>query len=141
MATDTLKSTVIGLMVILLFIALVITFAIGMGDEYGRDTSNLLGDDFNITGVNNTLNSAEDTANEWKDAFTSGNIFKIIGLTVIGIFDLGLTILAFIMTPFTLIIHILINVLHLPAIIVGTIIMAFIVAVIFGIWSLWKKGD
>lgn len=141
MGNDTLKKTTIAIMMITLFSVIILTFVIGVGNQYGKDTSELTGDKFNVTGLNSSVNNLQSTAEEWKDSFTEGNIFKVIGLTVMGIFSTAVNIFEFIITPFTLLLQITNNVLKIPTVVTGVVIAIFIVIIIFGIWSVWKKGD
>ena len=46
-----------------------------------------------------------------------------------------------IIAPFTLLAQVLTNVLHVPTIVTSVILGVIVLSIVFGIWSLLKKGD
>jgi len=139
---DVFKNILIGAIVTCLFVFLIVGFAINIGSDYGKDVNELSGDKINLSGIQDTLNSAQETSETWKDSFASQNIFSAIaGIVFTGIFKLAITMYKFLITPFTLLMDIMNNVLNVPEIITDIVIFSLIVIIIFAIWRLLKQGD
>jgi len=139
---DVFRNILIGTVLTCLFIFLIVGFAIDIGNDYGKDVGDLTDDKINFTGVQDTLDSAQDTAETWKESFASQNIFSLVaGIVVTGIFKLAITMYKFLITPFTLLMDIMNNVLNVPEIVTNVVIFGLIVVIIFGIWRLLKQGD
>ena len=139
---DVFKNILIGTVVTCLLLFLIVGFATDIGNDYGKDVNDLTDDRINISGIEDTLDSAQDTADSWKESFAEQNVFSVIaGLVVTGIFKLAVTMYKFLITPFILLMDILNNVLHVPSIVTSIIIFGLIVTIIFGIWRVIKQGD
>jgi hypothetical protein len=70
------------------------------------------------------------------------NIFSIVaGIVVTGIFGIGKQMFEFIITPYNILALILVDILKIPSIVFNVIIFLLIVASIFGLWAVLKKGD
>jgi uncharacterized protein YqhQ len=93
-------------------------------------------------GFNSTTNTIQSSSENMREKFEKQSVWSsLAGVVVSGIFDIAKTMVIMIITPFTLIGNILINVLHVPAIVTNVILGLIILSVIFGIWSLIKVGN
>lgn len=136
------KNLIIGMGLIMLFAFLIIGFIVQTGNEYGKDVSELEDEGIDVTAINRTLQNFESNSTAWGHSFESQNIFSsLVGIIVTGFFSITTTIWAFIWSPITLLNQILVNVLHIPNIIVGIINFALVILIIFGIWKLIKIGE
>ena len=139
---DEFRNFIIGAFVISLFAFLIISASMSLGSDYGKDISELEGGKLNFTGINQTLQSVDETSEDWKDIFTKQRFPVITGvLAVKAMFDLFVNMFRIIMTPITLFSQMATNVLGIPSVVINVIILIVIVGVIFAIWSLLKKGD
>jgi len=135
-----------GFIVITLFAFLILGTVVGFAKNYGTDTS-VINDKIGLDRINNTLASTEATAKNWQDqmkGFGQGSTFEklldILGFMAVGMFNLLITMVNFIIAPFTIFSNILVNVLGVPLIVVAIINVMIILSIIFGIWSLLKRG-
>lgn len=138
----TMKHLLMGSAVVCLFAFLLITFAIRSGSTYGKDVSDLESDALNLTGINDTLQSAHATAESWRTSFQATNpISLVVGVLGTGIWSLSKTMYNFIILPFSLFSQMMIDVLKVPSIVVDILIFGLIISMIFGVWRLLKIGD
>jgi hypothetical protein len=135
-----------GFIVITLFAFLILGTVVGFAKNYGTDTS-VIDNKIGLNNINNTLSSTENTAKNWQkqmEGFGQGSTFEklldILGFMAVGMFNLLITMVNFIIAPFTIFSNILINVLGVPLIVVAIINVMIILSIIFGIWSLLKRG-
>jgi len=132
--------------VITLFSLLLLGFLGGLGSNYGKDATDI-NDRIGSTKINQTLESAQSTAEGWQNRFTGigeGNIFSdlldVVGLLSVGMFNLVTGMIDFLIIPFEVISNILNNVLGVPPIVTNIINVLIILGTLFGIWSLIKRG-
>lgn len=135
-----------GFIIITLFAFLILGTVVGFAKNYGTDTT-IINDKIGLDIINNTLSSTENTAKNWQDqmkGFGQGSTFEklldILGFMAVGMFNLLITMVNFIIAPFTIFSNILVNVLGVPLIVVAIINVMIILSIIFGIWSLLKRG-
>ena len=141
-AIDEFKKLVFGFIFLTLFIFLLLTFVVNVSTENNVNSSALQQGAFNLTSYNQTLSSFEDDSQNLQDRFQKGSIWSnIAGVVVTGIFGIGKSMIVMITTPFSLVAAILIDVLHIPAIVVDVLLGVILLSIIFGIWALIKKGD
>jgi len=134
-------------LVITLFAFLLLMIVIKLSANYGTDTT-IINERIGLTTINSTLNSANATAQSWQESFqkvgTDTNIFQkifdITGFLGVGIFRLGTSMISFITAPFGIFSNILVNVLGVPAIVVIIINVLLILTILFGLWSLLRRG-
>lgn len=134
-------------LVITLFAFLLLMIVIKFSSEYGTDTT-IINEKIGLATINSTLNSANETAQGWQESFqkvgTDTNIFQkifdITGFLGVGIFKLGNSMVSFIVAPFGIFSNILVNVLSVPSIVVIIINVLLILTIIFGLWSLLRRG-
>ena len=132
--------------VITLFAFLLVGFLVGVGNNYGKSSTEVT-ERIGFNSLNSTLGSAQSTASTWQGTFENigqGNIFQdlldILGLLSVGMFNLVKSMATFIFLPFAIIGSILTNVLGVPVIVSNIINVLIILSIIFGIWSLIKRG-
>jgi hypothetical protein len=134
-------------LVITLFAFLLLMVVIKFSGNYGTDTT-IINERIGLGTITNTLNSANDTVQSWQESFqkigTDTNIFQkifdITGFLGVGIFKLGNSMTGFITAPFGIFSNILVNVLNVPTIVVIIINLLIILTIIFGLWSLLRRG-
>jgi len=136
----------IAFIVITLFAFALLSSTIGLAGDYNQDTSEI-DDRIGLSTINSTLESTQEQAEIWRDTFSSsgdkstlGQLLDIIGFLAVGVFKLAGTMANFIFTPFAIFSNILTNVLGVPLVVVGIINVLIILSIIFGIWSLIKRG-
>jgi len=132
--------------VITLFAFLLLMVVVKFSGNYNTDTT-IIDERIGLSTINSTLNSANETAHSWQEQmkdFGKGNVFEklldILGFMSVGMFNLGTRMIDFIGMPFTIFSNILVNVLYVPVIVVAIIDVLIILTIIFGIWSLVKRG-
>jgi len=130
-----------SIIVLCLFGFILLVSAISLGNQYGKDTSDLDNAIINLSGLNNTLNSAESTANDWKDTFTGQkSILGTDSIILTGIFDIGKTMWNIMIAPIYLIISMM-GVLGIPTVVSSVLVFLIIVAFIFSLWRLIRVAD
>jgi Flp pilus assembly protein TadB len=132
--------------VITLFAFLLLMVVIKFSDNYGTDTT-IIDERIGLATINSTLATTEATAQSWQEqmqGFGEGNVFEklldILGFMSVGMFNLATQMMSFVVMPFGIFSNVLINVLGIPAIVVAIINVLIILTIIFGIWSLVKRG-
>lgn len=142
MEEGTFKSMLYGFIFFTLFAVLIITAVNEQGTLYGKDVTEVTGGALNVTAFNNSITTISEDVEGYRETFSKGNIFVTLGDVIFsGIFEIAQSMVNIIVTPFTLMSGIMLNVLHIPKF-VTDIIMAMIgLAIIFGIWRLIKIGD
>ena len=134
-------------LVITLFAFLLLMVVIKFSGNYGTDTT-IINERIGLDAINSTLSSTEATAQSWQESFqkvgTDTNIFQkifdIAGFLGVGIFRLGIGMVDFIVAPFGIFANILSNVLGIPIIVIAIINVLIILTIIFGLWSLLRRG-
>ena len=146
MAEDSFPTLLKSFIVITLFAFLLVGFLVGVGNNYGKSSTEVT-ERIGFNSLNSTLGSAQSTASTWQGTFENigqGNIFQdlldILGLLSVGMFNLVKSMATFIFLPFAIIGSILTNVLGVPVIVSNIINVLIILSIIFGIWSLIKRG-
>lgn len=132
--------------VITLFAFVLLSTVLLFAGNYNKDTTEI-DERINLNVINNTLETTQSTASGWQTTFSElgkGNVFSdildILGLLTVGMFKLVVGMMSFINIPFALFGTILTNVLGVPIIVVNIINVLIILTIIFGIWSLVKRG-
>ena len=139
MADDSFKGIVTSLVIISLFALLVFGFVISMGTKYGLDSdvANIT-DRFNVESINSTVQSIDENAQNWKQAFEGQSVWTSIGILVAeGVFSLAKTITSFILLPFQIITSLLAE-LGIPTIVISIIYALLLISIIFAIYR-WMK--
>lgn len=140
--TDQFKGILFGFILLTLFTYLMISSIVDVAEDNGVDTTEFSEGAFNLTPYENILGDVEDDAETYRERFEKGSIWSVVaGVVVTGIFGIATDMVLMIISPFTLLGQILNNVLHIPTIVTSVLLGIIILSIIFGIWSLIKKGD
>lgn len=141
MAENNFPQLVKAFIVITLFAFILLAIVIQFAGNYNQDTTEI-SERIGLETINSTLENTKSTAEGWKESFQSSNIFSIIaGVIVTGVFTLANTMANFILFPFEIFGNIMNNVLGVPLVVVNVISVLIILTIIFGIWSLIKRGQ
>jgi uncharacterized protein YqhQ len=139
---DSFKNLVIAFITIGLFGMLILTAVVQVGNDYGKDTSTIVGGSLSLDQFNHSITDVETNAQSLKSKFEEQNVWSAIaGVVVEGIFGIGLSMVGMILTPFTLITDIFVNVFHIPVFVTSVLLGILILGIIFAIWRLIKIGD
>lgn len=138
-----LKSFIIITLFAFVLLSIVLLFA----NNYNQDTTEI-DNRIGLHAINSTLETTRTTAKGWQKTFGGvdegkgvfSEIVDVLGLLSVGVFKLARGMATFIFTPFTIFSLILVNVLKVPIIVVNIIKVLIILGIIFGIWSLVKRG-
>ncbi|MCK5294011.1 MAG: hypothetical protein KAJ49_05115 [Arcobacteraceae bacterium] len=146
MAENNFPQLMKSFIVITLFAFLIVASVLLFAGNYNKDTTEI-SERIDLNAINSTLDRTQDTASGWQTTFSElggGNIFSdildILGLLTVGMFNLVIGMMSFINIPFALFGSILVGVLGVPVIVVNIINVLIILTIIFGIWSLVKRG-
>lgn len=148
MGEDSFKGLVIGSITALLFVFLIFTFFIGVGDKYGKDTSALSNNYYDLSEINQSLSNVQSEAEIMRNvASSSGRSNGAFGL-VEGFFDgvgaffgLFFSMFGFIVNLFDLIVINTLNIIFANAILTGTIVAIIIIGGLFGLYRALKQGS
>lgn len=143
MAEDGMKNIFIGFILLMLFSVLVLSAVVYQGAVYHKNTDEVTGN-FNYSGFNQSISNLDTSAKNSLKAFTTGDIFSpltVAGVVATGIFNVGKTAINLVIAPFTLFANILTNVLQVPSIVTGTILVILTFSLIFALWRLVKWGS
>ena len=146
MADNNFPKLLTSFLVITLFAFILLSTIMLFAGNYGTDTTEI-DDRIGLSAINSTLDTAQSTASGWQETFEDigkGNIFSdildILGLLPVGMFKLAKSMATFIFTPFAIFSNIMVNVLGIPNIVVNIVNVLIILTIVFGIWSLVKRG-
>ena len=146
MAEESFPQLLKAFIVITLFAFILLSIVLLFAGNYGTDTTEI-DERIGLQAINSTLSDTQDTASGWQETFENigkGNIFSdildILGLLSVGMFNLAKSMVAFVFLPFSIFANIMVNVLGIPAIVMNIINVLIILTVVFGIWSLVKRG-
>jgi len=139
---DSFKGMLFGFILVSLFGTLILVAIQEEGNLYGKDTTAITGGSLNLMGFNQTSQNIQSTSENLREKFEKQSVWSVVaGVVVSGIFDIAKTMTVMIITPFTLVSNILINVLHIPILVVNVILGLLILSIIFAVWSLIKIGN
>jgi hypothetical protein len=142
MEEGSFKALLFGFVFFTLFAVLIITAVNEEGALYGKDVSEVTGGALDISQFNNSLNTISTDVESYRERFSKGNIFVTLGDVIFsGIFEIAQSMITIIITPFTLMAGIMINVLHIPKFVTDVLMALIGLAIIFAIWRLIKIGD
>ena len=124
------------------FLFAIISFAVGIGDNYGKGSEFATVEHIDVAGIQNTIEETNAEAEKWEKVFKSDNLFVALGGIILfslwGIINL---IWTSVFGIFNLIIQIASDVLGLPAIVVSTFVTLLILTLIFLAWRTLKAGE
>lgn len=143
MADEGLKGMIFALMFFVIFGALIIGFAVQLGDNYGRSSLEIGNGSLSKVNFENSANTLNSNTDDYRsrydksggevtggDTGDEGSIFSII-------FD----ITTIIITPFTLLSQTLTNVIGIPSYVINGLLGMLALSIIFLSWRAWKSGS
>lgn len=139
MASDSFKNTIVALVLFVAFSWLILSVTVDFGAEYGRDAQEIGDGSLDIVDFQNTAEEVEGDAQSYRSRFESGDVDDIDDAS--GIFSIATDIVNMITSPFRLISQILVNIFHIPALVVNVVLGLLAISLILAIWSLLRKGD
>lgn len=146
MAGNSFPRLLNSFIVITLFAFILLSIVILFAGNYTKDTT-IIDERIDLESINSTLANTQIIGAGWQETFESlgeGNTFSdildILGLLSVGMFNLARSMATFIFLPFSIFSNIMVNVLGIPAIVMNIINVLIILTIVFGIWSLVKRG-
>lgn len=146
MADKSFMGVVVSFTLFALFMAMVLSFSNGLGNNYGTDIEEMSGGAYNLSDYYTSINDINIEAEGYRERFESGDIEDVDDAT--GIFSVVNDMKNMVSAPtrvvgssYSLLTQTLSNVLGIPDIAIN-VIMGFILslAFIFLIWRLIKLG-
>lgn len=148
MGEDSFKGIVIGSIMALLFVFSIFSFFISTGNNYDKDTSELTGDYYDFSGINNSLANIQTEAETLREIASegsgSGGLFSLAEGFLDGtgaFFSIFFSMFGFIVNLFDFILVGTINIIFANPVITGTTIAIVIIGVLFGIYRALKQGS
>lgn len=139
MAEDSFKHLVIALVLFVAFTWTILTITIDFGAEYGRDAQEIGDGSLDIVSFQTSAEGVESSAQSYRSRFESGDVDDIDDAS--GIFSIATDIINMITTPFSLLSQIIVNIFHVPSLIVNVILGLLAIVLILGIWRLLRAGS
>jgi len=139
MAEDSFKGILIALVLFVTFSWLILSVAVDFGAEYGRDAQEIGDGSLSVINFQNTANTIEGNASSYRSRFESGDVDNIDDAS--GIFSVATDMINLIVAPFTLLSSILINIFHVPSLVINVILGLLAISLILGIWRLLRAGS
>jgi hypothetical protein len=139
MAEDSFKNTIIALVLFVAFAWLIISVAVDFGSEYGRDAQEIGDGSLDIVEFQSSAEEVEGDAQGYRSRFESGDVDDVDDPS--GIFSVATDIINMITTPFRLLSQILVNIFHVPSLVVNVFLGLLAIGLILGIWRLLRSGS
>jgi len=147
MAEDSFPQLLKAFIVITLFAFSLLAIVTLFGGNYDQVDATQINEEIGLPSINDTLTTTQATADGWQETFDhigEGNIFSdildILGLLSVGMFNLVKSMGTFILIPFGIFSTIMVTVLGIPVIVMNIVNTLIILTIVFGIWSLVKRG-
>ena len=139
---DTFKNMLFAFIFVALFGMLILTATVQVADNYGKDTTEVVGGSLSLSKFNNSITSIEENSKALKRTFESGSIWSALaGVVVEGIFGIALDMVAMILAPFDIVADIMIDTFGVPAWVTSVVLGVLIMGLIFAVWRLIRIGD
>lgn len=139
-----LKSFLVGFSLFALFLLLIVTSIVTVGNEYGRnDTATIFGSAVDVVAINNTVNSISTQANQTSTTFQQQGFWASVGgiiTNLAGIFSVAKNMWAIITLPFTFLSGIMVGILHIPSFVANIINAMLTFSIIFAVWRWIRVG-
>ena len=139
MGEDSFKTTLIALTLFVAFTWLILTVAVDFGAEYGRDAQEIGDGSLDVVSFQDSASTVEGDASTYRSRFESGKVDDIDDAS--GIFSVATDMISLITTPFTLLSSIMVNIFHVPSLIINVILGLLSISLILGIWRLLRAGS
>lgn len=148
MGEDNFRNLVLGSITALLFVMLMFSFFIIMGNEYGKDTSSLTNDYYDFNAINQSLSDVQSQAEIIREVASNGGQSNGLFSLVSGFFDgvgaffsLFFGMFGFVVNMFDFIVVGTLTIIFNNPLLTGTIIALVIIAGVFGIYRALKQGS
>ena len=142
MADNEYRGLLFSALILGAFIILIVTIVSQMGDNYLVSNQKLeeatMGA-LDKEDLEEDLGEADTEASQFRERFESGDVDDVDDVT--GIFSVLGDIVGMITTPIKVLFNIGTNVLHIPDIIMKTLMAIVSLSIIFGIWAVLRKGS
>ena len=125
-----------------LFVAftwLILTVAVDFGAEYGRNASEIGEGSLSVIDFQSTASGIEEDASGYRTRFESGTVDDIDDAS--GIFSIATDMISMITAPFSLLSQILVNIFHVPPLIINVFLGLLSIGLILAIWRLLRAGS
>jgi hypothetical protein len=133
------KGTLFGLILFVLFATLIITFAVDLGEEYGKSASEIGGGSLNLSAFEDSANIVNSSASGFRERFDEEGVVDNVD-SPSGLKSIIDDMTTLITTPFKLLSQVLVNILGVPTIVANVLLGLLGIGLIFGIWRLLKQG-
>jgi hypothetical protein len=133
------KNIFIALVLFVVFTWLILSITLGIGNEYGRNTSEIGNGALNKVSFQQTAQNISTTSQTYTSQLQSGTIENVDSPTGIWGFIKGF--ISLLTTPFTLLGQILTNVLGIPALVVNVVLGLLVISLILTGWAVLRAGS
>ena len=142
MADDSFKNIIFAFILIGLFGMLILSAVVSVGNNYNKDTSQIVGGSLSLNKFNQSISDVEANSKILKSRFEEKSVFSAVaGIVLIGIFGIAKDMFRMVMMPFGIVTDILSNMLQVPTYVTGIITGLLILGFIFALWRLLKIGE
>ena len=142
MAEDTFRNYLFAFILVSLFGMLILTAVVSVADNYGKDTTEVVGGSLSLSKFNNSITSIEENSKALKRTFESGSIWSALaGVVVEGIFGIAKDMVLMILAPFDIVADMLSDIFGVPSWVTSVLLGILILGIILAIWRLIKIGD
>jgi hypothetical protein len=125
-----------------LFIIAMVSFGVGLAQNYGYEGALMKSDKVDFSGLENQVNQTSSDAQGWATTFKSDNLFVSAGgIVLFSIWGIGKLIFGSIISFATIFTDGLQGVFGVPPIVTGVIMAILIISLIFSLWKLIKVGN
>jgi hypothetical protein len=139
---DQFKNYLFAFILVSAFGMLLLTAVVGIGGDYGMDTSEVVAGSLSIDKFNSSISSIESNAKDLKSSFDKQSIWSAVtGIVVEGFFGIAKDMITMILLPFDIIIDIMIDVFQVPAWLTSVLLGLLILGLMLAVWRLIKIGD
>jgi hypothetical protein len=136
------KNLLIGFLFVSLFGMLILSSVLIVGNDYGKNTTEVVGGSLAIDRFNQSITSIEQNSKDMQSRFESQSIWSAIaGVVVNGIFGIAKDMVTMILTPFAILSDIMANILGVPTYVTSVLLGILILTMMFAVWRLIKIGD
>ena len=142
MGSNIYLNLIVGFMIFGLFSVLIIIGIYGVATNYGLSDEKIdeaTGGALDIEEYREEMLETDTSAENYRERFESGAVDDVDDAS--GIFAVGGDLVALIITPFDLLAKAGKNLIGIPEIVTHTVLAILNLAIIFGIWSVLRKGD
>jgi hypothetical protein len=132
----------INFMWIALFIVVIVSFAIGLGNLYGKSSSDMIGNKINVTIFENEISSSNSQLQASYNATTEDELNTDTNiLTIKSIWGSIKNTGSIIISMFNVLKTLIVDVLGIPAVAIYAVIGIFVIGLIFAIWRVISTGQ